>query len=190
MSNKGRLIIVSGPTASGKSTLWKRLVAHPKVDFSISATTRGIRKGEVDGEDYIFISKEAFEQRIASNEFLEYAIVHTNYYGTLRSSTEASLNAGHDIVLEVDVQGALQLAECKLPMVSLFVVPPSREILIERLRHRGTETEEQITTRLKAVDAELAFAKEYDYQLVNDDFEKMLAEAISILGYAKENSNG
>tara|TARA_B110000467_G_C18276301_1_gene455623 strand:- start:208 stop:780 length:573 start_codon:yes stop_codon:yes gene_type:complete len=190
MSNNGRLIVVSGPTASGKSTLWKRLVAHPKVDFSISVTTRGIRKGEVDGEDYIFISKEEFEQRITSDEFLEYATVHTNYYGTLRSSTEASLNAGHDIVLEVDVQGALQLAEYKFPMVSLFVVPPSREILIERLRRRGTETEEQITTRLKAVDAELAFAKDYDYQLVNDDFEKMLAEAISILGYAKENSNG
>jgi guanylate kinase len=190
MSNSGRLIVISGPTASGKSTLWKRLVSYSNVDFSVSATTRGIRTGETDGKDYSFISVEEFKQRIDNNEFLEYATVHANYYGTLRANVEASLNAGRDIVLEVDVQGAQQLADCGLPIVSIFVVPPSRETLIERLRNRGTETEEQIATRLKAVDHELGFAKDYDYQLVNDNFERMLAETEGILGYSVENSNG
>jgi guanylate kinase len=190
MSSKGRLVVVSGPTASGKSTLWKRLVTYPNVDFSVSATTRAIRKGEVDGKDYSFISKEEFEQRIANSEFLEYATVHTNYYGTLRANVEESLNAGHDIVLEVDVQGAQQLSNCGLPMVSIFVVPPSRDVLIDRLRKRGTETEEQITTRLKVVDHEVTFAKDYDHQLVNDNFDQLLAETESILGYSIEKSNG
>ncbi|MBC8369349.1 MAG: guanylate kinase [Planctomycetes bacterium] len=190
MSSKGRLVVVSGPTASGKSTLWKQLVTYANVDFSVSATTRQPRVGEIDGRDYTFISKEEFERRVAANDFLEWATVHTNYYGTLRSNVEQSLNAGRDIVLEVDVQGAQQLANCQLPMISIFVTAPSREILIQRLRNRGTESEQQIATRLKVIDHELTFAKDYDHQLTNDNFDRMLAEAESILGYSKEKSNG
>ncbi|MDP6963561.1 MAG: guanylate kinase, partial [Planctomycetota bacterium] len=128
MSNKGRLIVVSGPTAAGKSTLWKQLVTYPSVDFSVSATTRDMREGEADGVDYHFISKPEFESKIAAGEFLEYAKVHRNYYGTLRSNVEQSIAKGRDIVLEVDVQGAAQLADCGFPVISIFVLPPSRDV--------------------------------------------------------------
>jgi guanylate kinase len=190
MSSKGRVVVLSGPTASGKSSLWKRLIECPSVDFSVSATTRQPRHGEVDGRDYTFISKQEFEQGVADNTFLEWATVHGNYYGTLRAKVEASLAAEHDIVLEVDVQGAQQLLDCGLPMVSIFLMAPSREILIERLRNRDTETEEQIATRLKVIDHELSFADKYDHQLLNDNFDQMFAEAVNILGYATQNNNG
>ncbi|MFK5955596.1 MAG: guanylate kinase [Planctomycetota bacterium] len=187
-SELGRLIVVSGPTASGKSTLWHRLVQRSTVDFSVSATTRAPRKGEKDGYDYHFVSEEQFQEWIADGAFLEWAEVHGKHYGTLRKHVEASLEIGHDIVLEIDVQGAGQLKDCDLPMISIFVQPPSMEILRQRLRDRGTETEAQMNLRLAVVEQEMAFAKDYQHQVVNDAFPRMLEEVEELLGYAKENA--
>jgi guanylate kinase len=185
-SERGRLIIVSGPTASGKSTLWRRLVQRDGVDFSVSATTRAPREGEVDGRDYHFVSGEQFQTWIDADAFLEWAEVHGKRYGTLREHVLQSIDAGHDIVLEIDVQGARQLKDCGLPLFSLFVLPPSREILEKRLRDRGTETEEQIQRRLSIVDMEMSYAKDYQHQVVNDDFDRLESEVEKLLGYNKE----
>ncbi|MHC4836834.1 MAG: guanylate kinase [Planctomycetota bacterium] len=187
-SRQGRLVIVSGPTASGKSTLWRRLVARPEVGFSVSATTRAPREGEVDGRDYHFLSEAEFLARVASGAFLEHAEVHGKRYGTLRSEVEAALAAGQDLVLEIDIQGAAQLRDCGLPMVSLFVLPPSLAVLEQRLRDRGTETEEQMARRLTIVEEEIAASDAYDHQVVNDDFARMLAEVEGILGYAAQDA--
>ena len=175
------MLIVSGPTASGKSTLWRRLVLHEQVTFSVSATPRQMRRGEVDGRDYQFLAKDKFEQLVADGAFLEYAEVHGCYYGTLRENVESAIDAGLDIVLEIEVEGARQLRECDLPQVSLFVNPPSLEVLAQRLRDRGTETEEQMARRLSVVEREMACANQYDHVVVNNDLEQMIAEVGDIL---------
>jgi guanylate kinase len=185
-SERGRLIVVSGPTASGKSTLWRRLIQRDGVDFSVSATTRDPRKGEVDGRDYHFVKAEQFQTWVDEGAFLEWAEVHGKCYGTLREHVLQSIDQGNDIVLEIDVQGARQLVDCNLPLVTLFVLPPSRAILEQRLRDRGTETEEQIQRRLSIVEQEMSFADDYQHQVVNDDFERMEAEVEQILGYRTE----
>lgn len=182
---RGRLIVVSGPTASGKSTLWRRLVQRPGVAFSVSATTRPPRAGEVDGRDYHFISPEEFERRAGAGEFLEWARVHGRFYGTPRSGVENALASGQDVVLEIDVQGAAQIRRSGLPTVTLFVLPPSYEVLEQRLRARGTEDEAEIQRRLTVVRAEMAEAPHYDHQVVNDDLERMVAQVEAILGYTK-----
>lgn len=182
MSNRrGQLVIVSGPTASGKSTLWRRLVAHPRVRFSVSATTRAPRTGEVDGRDYFFVDDARFDQMIAQNELLEWAEVHGKRYGTPRGPVVESIDAGFDVVLEIDVQGAIALRDSDLPTTSVFVAPPSREELEQRLRDRGTETEEQMARRLTIVDQEMAAASEYDHVVINDDLERMVAEVEALL---------
>ena len=187
-SELGRLIVVSGPTASGKSTLWHRLVQRSTVDFSVSATTRAPRKGEKDGYDYHFVSEEQFQEWVAEGAFLEHAEVHGKRYGTLRKHIESSLAKGHDIVLEIDVQGAVQLKDCDLPIISIFVKPPSLDVLRQRLRDRGTETEEQMNTRLAVVEKEMTYAKDYMFQVVNDDFARMEAEVEDLLGYTRESA--
>lgn len=181
---RGRLIVVSGPTASGKSTLWRRLVQRPGVAFSVSATTRPPRAGETDGQDYFFITPEEFERRAGAGEFLEWAQVHGRFYGTPRAGVEAALAAGRDVVLEIDVQGAAQIRRSGLPAVSIFVMPPSYEVLEQRLRARGTENEAEIRRRLQVVRAEMAEAPHYDHQVVNDDLNRMVAEVEAMLGYA------
>ena len=190
-SSSGRLIVVSGPTASGKSTLWHRLVQRPDVEFSVSATTRAPRPGEKDGYDYHFVAEDRFRRWVEEGAFLEWAEVHGKLYGTLRAHIEEALARGHDIVLEIDVQGARQLADCGLPMISIFVLPPSLEILKQRLRDRGTETEEQMARRLSIVEKEMGFAGDYMHQVVNDDFPRLEAEVNALLGYgALKESNG
>lgn len=189
-SEFGRLIVVSGPTASGKSTLWHRLVQRAEVDFSVSATTRAPREGEKDGYDYHFVEKQQFQTWAAEGAFLEWAEVHGKLYGTLRANVEESLARGHDIVLEIDVQGARQLHQCDLPIISIFVLPPSLEELEQRLRRRGTETETQMATRLAVVAEEMTYAKDYMFQVVNDDFARMEAEVEALLGYSRESVDG
>lgn len=178
---RGRLIVVSGPTASGKSTLWRRLVQRPGVAFSVSATTRPARRGERDGVDYHFISREDFARRVAAGDFLEWARVHDQLYGTLRAEVEHALNAGQDVVLEIDVQGARQLRASGLPMISIFVLPPSLEVLEQRLRARGTEDEAEMRRRLDVVREELQQAPYYDHRVVNDDVDRMVAAVEAIL---------
>ena len=183
MSNdRGRLIVISGPTASGKTTLWRRLVTYPTVDFSVSATTRSPRKNEVDGKDYHFLSQDAFDALVAKAAFLEYATVHGRSYGTLRSDVHKSIEAGQDILLEIDVQGQKQLKVSGIPMLSLFVIPPSLDVLRARLRQRGTESEEEMNRRLAIVEEEMKWAQEYDHVVVNDDLEEMIQGVIALLG--------
>ncbi len=183
MSNSsGRLIVVSGPTAAGKSTLWRRLVTFPGVRFSVSATTRPPRAGEVDGRDYHFVSAERFATMIDGGELLEHALVHGRHYGTPRRAVEENLAAGFDVVLEIDVQGATQLQDCSLPMVSVFVAPPSIDVLRERLGRRGTEDPVEMERRLSVVAKEMEHARHYHHVVINDDLERMVAEVVQLLG--------
>lgn len=167
---EGRLIIISGPSGAGKGTLVDRLVARvPRLWVSVSATTRPPRPGEVDGEDYIFVSPDEFDALIERGELLEWAEVHGNRYGTLRSVVERKLADGVDVVLEIDPQGAFQVKRLMPEAVLVFIVAPSLEELERRIRKRGAETEDQVRTRLETALRELELAGEYDYVVENDD---------------------
>ncbi|MDI6900296.1 MAG: guanylate kinase [Anaerosomatales bacterium] len=169
-SAHGNLIIVSGPSGAGKGTLVERLEARvPRVWVSVSATTRAPRPGEVDGEDYFFLSPEEFDRRLASGDFLEWAEVHGNRYGTLRSAVEERMAEGRDVVLEIDPQGAFQVKDA-MPHASLvFIVAPSLDELERRIRRRGAETDEQVRRRLATAVRELELVGSYDYVIENDD---------------------
>ncbi|HEX9793799.1 MAG TPA: guanylate kinase [Planctomycetota bacterium] len=184
-ARQGRLVVLSGPSGSGKSSLWRRLVTHPQIRFSVSATTRPARPGERDGKDYRFLDAAEFERRRAAGEFLECAQVHGRWYGTLRADVEADLAAGKDVLLEIDVQGAAQVRDSRLPSVSIFVMPPSREELERRLRGRRSESEDEIARRLSIAAAEMAHAGEYDRVVVNEDLDTATAEIEAFLGLGK-----
>ena len=187
MSSKpqGRLVVLSGPTASGKSTLWRRLVAHEGVTFSVSATTRQPRSNEEDGRDYRFLTEVEFMRLKEEGSFLEHALVHQHWYGTLRSDVTAALESGKDLVLEIDVQGFDLLQQSGLPCLSFFVMPPSLEILSQRLAKRGTEDSVEMANRLAVSEKEMARAEQYDHVVINDDLERMVREVESILGFVE-----
>lgn len=171
---KGFLLLVTGPSGAGKSSLLQWLMEQDdRLDFSVSCTTRTPRKGEVDGQDYHFVSREDFERRRDANEFVEWAEVHGNYYGTLSSELVRAESAGRIPVLEVDVQGGVNVIKRFGDRVlSVFVFPPSMEVLEERLRGRGTDDEETIARRLANARRELEDRNWYRYWLVNDDREQ------------------
>ena len=147
---KGDLFVISAPSGAGKSTLCHRLMEEtPGVAFSVSHTTRAPRKGEVDGVDYHFVSKEQFMHMVEQEEFLEWAEVHGNCYGTSRSAVTAMLENGQDVLLDIDVQGAMQVRDVFPESVLIFILPPSLQVLERRLRNRGTDTEETIRLRLE-----------------------------------------
>jgi len=186
---KGTLFVFSGPSGVGKGTLNAKLFAEygEQMAFSVSATTRAPREGEIDGTHYFFITKQEFEARIANNDFLEYAQFAGNCYGTPKSYVMSLLEAGKNVLLEIEVQGAMQVMERMPECVSIFVLPPSFEELERRLRGRGTETEEKIQARLKTACGELEHAHKYQYQVVNGgDLEAAYQELRSI--YLKETS--
>lgn len=166
---RGVLFVFSGPSGVGKGTLKARLFEEfaDRIAYSVSATTRGPREGEVDGKDYFFISRQEFERRVKNNEFLEHAEFAGNCYGTPRAYVEKLLDSGMNVVLEIDVQGALQVMKSMPECVSVFILPPSFEELEHRLRGRGTETEEKVRERLETAKRELPYAPQYDYQIVN-----------------------
>ena len=166
---KGILFVFSGPSGVGKGTLKAKLFEEftGRIAYSVSATTRGPREGEVDGKDYFFISRQEFERRVKNNEFLEHAEFAGNCYGTPRAYVEKLLDSGMNVVLEIDVQGALQVMKSMPECVSVFILPPSFEELEHRLRGRGTETEEKVRERLETAKRELPYAPQYDYQIVN-----------------------
>ena len=178
---KGKLIIVSGPSGSGKSTVTKIVKDKLNIPLSISATTRNPRDGEIDGKDYFFLSEEEFKNKIANDEFYEYANVHGNYYGTLKEVVESNLNKGLNVILEIDVQGALIAKEKKKDAVLVFFRTKDMETLEKRLRDRKTDTEEVIQTRLKNALKELEYEKKYDYTIINNDIEESCAALISII---------
>ncbi len=173
--NRGKLFIVSAPSGCGKGTILGEILKDPKFYYSVSATTRAPREGEVDGVHYRFLQRDAFEALIAENAFLEHAEYCENYYGTLIAPIEENLSQGRHVILEIEVQGAMQVKALRPDAVFLFIAPPSVETLRERLRGRGTETEEVIAKRVAQAEAELGFASQYHYTVVNDD----LAEAIA-----------
>ena len=166
---RGVLFVFSGPSGVGKGTLKAKLFEEfaDRIAYSVSATTRGRRDGEVDGKDYFFISRHEFERRVKNNEFLEHAEFAGNCYGTPRAYVEKLLDSGMNVVLEIDVQGALQVMKSMPECVSVFILPPSFEELERRLRGRGTETEEKVRERLETAKRELPYAPQYDYQIVN-----------------------
>ena len=166
---RGVLFVFSGPSGVGKGTLKAKLFEEfaDRIAYSVSATTGGPRVGEVDGKDYFFISRQEFERRVKNNEFLEHAEFAGNCYGTPRAYVEKLLDSGMNVVLEIDVQGALQVMKSMPECVSVFILPPSFEELEHRLRGRGTETEEKVRERLETAKRELPYAPQYDYQIVN-----------------------
>ena len=178
---KGKLIVVSGPSGSGKSTATKLVRDMLQIPLSISATTRSPRAGEIDGKDYFFLEKEDFEKRIANEEFYEYALVHGNYYGTLREEVESRINSGQNVILEIDVQGGIIVKEKNSEAILVFFKAPNMEVLAKRLEDRKTDTKDVIELRLENAKKELDYEKDYDYTVVNDNLEKACQELINII---------
>jgi guanylate kinase len=192
-SRTGLIIVVSAPSGGGKSSLCQRLLNwSPHLAYSVSCTTRAPRGGEQNGHDYFFLSIEEFEKRIAAGEFLEYAKYNGNYYGTPHKFVEEQLGAGRDVLLDIEVQGAAQVLKSVRggqaaafidSLVTIFLMPPSLELLEKRLRRRGTDSEEVIRKRLALAEQELAHWREYDYVIVSgkldDDFEQGKAIVIA-----------
>lgn len=182
MSRTPRLFVVSGPSGVGKGTLVSRVrEQRPDLGLTVSATTRQPRPGEVDGTSYYFLSVEDFVQRVAAGEFLEWANVFGNRYGTLRSEVDRNLDAGKSVILEIDVQGALNVRKLMPEAVLVFIEPPSFEALESRLRGRGTEEEEVVQVRLKTAKEELELAPSYDERIVNDDLQEATSEFLRML---------
>ncbi|MDX1635318.1 MAG: guanylate kinase [Marinobacter sp.] len=179
---KGTLYVISAPSGAGKTSLVSALVADdPRLGVSVSHTTRPMRRGEEDGVNYHFVSRETFEAMIGRNEFLEHADVFGNYYGTSQVWVEQTLNEGRDVILEIDWQGAMQVRRLMPACVGIFIVPPSPEILEARLTGRGTDAPEVVARRLREAGEECSHAQEFDYLVVNDVFDVALADLRAIV---------
>lgn len=180
-------MIISAPSGSGKSSLASGLFRETKgVVFSVSHTTRKPRGGEKDGEDYFFVDEESFQKMIAEEAFLEWAHVYGNYYGTSRAFVEKRLSAGRDVLLDIDVQGALKVKEQKPDALMVFVLPPSYPELERRLRKRGLDDTEVIRKRLQVARDEIKYYREYDYVIINEDLQESIGELRSIVLAARE----
>lgn len=185
MKSKGILIVVSGFSGAGKGTLMNKLVEeYEGYALSISATTRDPRPGEENGREYFFLTREEFEQRIADNALIEYAQYCGNYYGTPKDYVERQIALGRDVILEIEIQGALAVRKQYPDAILLFVTPPSAEELRRRLSGRGTETAEVIDRRLRRAAEEAQGIEEYDYILINDDLETCVKELHAIVDAA------
>jgi guanylate kinase len=182
MPSRGKLFVIAAPSGAGKTSLVRALMQRrTALRFSISYTTRQQRPNERDGHDYFFVDKPAFERMAAAGEFLEHARVFDNYYGTSRAQVEQLLAASQDVLLEIDWQGAQQIRSALPECRSIFVLPPSRAALEQRLRNRGTDSDEVIARRLRDSLADLSHWNEFDYIVVNDDFERATADLEAIV---------
>jgi guanylate kinase len=181
-TGRGMLVVVSSPSGGGKGTLIRRaLKTVPNLGYSVSVTTRLPREGEENGRDYFFVSIERFKQMIAEDNFLEWAVVHGNLYGTSHVEIERELNEGHDIILEIDVQGATSVCRLVKDAVSVFILPPSFEILRNRLVGRGSERQDDLELRLKNSRSEVEHYREFQYLVINDDAESAAGLLASII---------
>ena len=183
MNQKGLLVIISGPAGSGKGTIVSRLRELAPFDFSVSATTRSPRPGEQHGVHYYFVDKADFENKIKEGEMLEYAQYVGNYYGTPRKPVEDALSAGKNIILDIEVKGALQIKEKMPEAIMIYVLPPDYETLLARIRGRGTETEEVIQKRMNEAKNEIKTFPKYDYVVINRDggVDRAAQDVLSIL---------
>lgn len=178
----GRLFLVTAPSGAGKSSLVNALLKmEPDIKLSISHTTRAPRPGEENGREYHFVTVEEFEAMKDRGEFLESALVHSNYYGTSRVWIEEQMSVGNDVLLEIDWQGARQVRERFAGTVGIFILPPSIEALEWRLHHRGTDSEQTITRRLLGAGAEMAHAPEFEYVIINEDFDVALSQMRAVV---------
>jgi guanylate kinase len=175
-------IVLSAPSGAGKTTIAKRLLAEREdVGYSVSCTTRAPREGEVDGIDYHFLAMDEFQRRRAAGEFAESAEVHGRAYGTLRSEVELVLKAGRHVMMDIDVQGAAQFARAFPQSALVFIIPPSIDVLVERLQRRGSEDRESLLTRLRSAQVELHEIGRYHYVVVNDDLDRAVARVSAII---------
>ncbi|NFF40170.1 guanylate kinase [Clostridium argentinense] len=181
MRVKGQLLVISGPSGAGKGTVCKSLLEKNDIWISVSATTRKPRNGEIDGVNYFFIDKDEFLAKIDSNDFLEYAEVYGNYYGTPKSKVFEVLESGKDVILEIDIQGALKIKSAYPDGVFIFILPPSMEELRYRITNRGSETPESLKTRLNSAYEEISFASKYDYAVINDEVNEAVKKIESII---------
>lgn len=182
----GFLLVLSGPSGSGKGTVSQAIMKENKeIIFSTSVTTRTPRPGEVNGENYFFVSKTKFEQMVEKDELLEHAFVHTNYYGTPKQFVFDQIENGEIVLLEIDVQGALQIKKKYKEAVFIFLIPPTMEELRNRLVKRDTESEEEINTRFKNAFRELDFVGEYDYFVINDKVSQAVIDIENIIAAEK-----
>jgi guanylate kinase len=177
-----KVFVITGPSGVGKGTLIKRLLERvPDLELSVSATTREPREGEEGGRDYHFLTEEQFKERSEAKDFLEFATYSDNHYGTLRSEVDRRLDAGHSVVLEIEVQGAQQVRAAKPDSIQIFIAPPDASVLRERLRGRGTDSVEAIDKRLKTAENELAQQDDFNHLIVNDDLDTAVDELESIV---------
>jgi guanylate kinase len=189
-SREGILIVLSAPSGAGKLTILNALRAQAQdIVTTVSATTRAPRSGEVDGKDYYFVTREEFERRRDANEFLEWAVVHGNMYGTLSSELDRCLASGSDVVLELDVQGMRNLRRLGRGAISIFLMPPSLEALEQRLRGRAEDSGDEITVRLKNAVDEMEARDEFDHVVINDEIDRAVSEMIEILQSARKSAN-
>ena len=191
MQSKGTLVVISGPSGSGKGTVVKRLrEIMPEVSLSVSATTRAPREGEMDGREYYFITRDDFEDMVAQGEILEFTSYCGNYYGTPKKEAERITGEGRDLILEIEVDGASQIKRLVPDSVTIMLIPPTVSKLEERLRGRGTETEQVISNRLARAREEIKLATSYDYVVVNeDDGVEACAETIREIIRAERNKS-
>jgi guanylate kinase len=181
-SGRGILFVVSSPSGGGKGTLIQRVLNQIlNLGYSVSFTTRTPRNGEVDGREYFFVTTEKFQEMAAAGEFLEWAQVHGKFYGTARSQVAQEIGAGRDIILEVDVQGAASVRGLMADAVSIFILPPSFEILRQRLQARGTDSPEELDLRLRNAPTELQDYSAFEYVIINDDADRAAEQMMAII---------
>ena len=180
--NRGSLIILSGPSGAGKGTIYNELLKHDSnLRFSVSMTTRKPRDGEVNGKDYFFVTIEEFKKEIENDSFLEYALVHGNYYGTLKKEVERDLDNGNDVILDIDIQGAVNIKAKKEDGIFIFIMPPSMRELKNRLVKRGTETKDKLIERFKNAYKEVNEMSKYNYVVINDEVDLAVKKIEAIL---------
>ena len=181
-TSRGTLFVVSSPSGGGKGTIIRHVLEDVgNLSYSVSYTTRAPRQGEIDGREYFFVSRETFEEMVAAGEFLEWACVHGNFYGTSKQQILEETGAGADIILELDVQGAASVRQLLMDSVSVFILPPSYEVLRQRLITRGTDSPEELEVRLRNAPEELKQYSAFDYVIINDEIERAAGQLASII---------